>query len=72
LTVGQSLEAVLETVEEIGSTYDRDLSIEIVVYGEDEFAEVTEAFEAYKDRASRSKEEDDLAAEFLKQLLHKK
>jgi len=72
LTVGQSLEAVLETVEDIGSTYDRDLSIEIVVYGEDEFAEVTEAFEAYKDRASRSKEEDDLAAEFLKQLLHKK
>ena len=42
------------------------------MYGDDEFAEVTKAFEGYKDRASRSKEEDELAAEFLKQLLHKK
>jgi predicted nucleotidyltransferase len=72
LGVQQSLEAVLETLEEVGATYDRELAIEIVVYGDDEFAEVTQAFEGYKDRASRSKEEDDLAAEFLKQLLNKK
>jgi O-acetyl-ADP-ribose deacetylase len=72
LTVEQSLEAVLETVEEIASTYDRDLAIEIVVYGDDEFVQVTEAFEGYKDRTSRSKEEDELAAEFLKDFLHKK
>jgi O-acetyl-ADP-ribose deacetylase (regulator of RNase III) len=72
LGVQQSLEAVLETLEEVGATYDRDLAIEIVVYGDDEFAEVTAAFEGYKDRASRSKEEDDLAAEFLKQFLQKK
>jgi O-acetyl-ADP-ribose deacetylase (regulator of RNase III) len=72
LTVGQSLEAVLETVEELGGTYDRDLMIEIVVFGTDEFAEVTEAFQGYKDRTSRSKEEDELAAEFLKEFLHKK
>jgi O-acetyl-ADP-ribose deacetylase (regulator of RNase III) len=72
LGVQQSLEAVLETVEQAGATYDRDLAIEIVVYGDDEFAEVTEAFRAYKDRASRSKEEDDLAAEFLKHFLKKK
>jgi O-acetyl-ADP-ribose deacetylase (regulator of RNase III) len=72
LTVEQSLEAVLETVEEIGATYDRELTIEIVVYGDDEFAEVTEAFEGYQDRASRSKEEDALAADFLNELLKKK
>jgi O-acetyl-ADP-ribose deacetylase (regulator of RNase III) len=72
LTVEQSLEAVLETVEETGATYDRDLAIEIVVYGDDEFAEVTEAFEGYQDRASRSKEEDALAADFLNELLKKK
>ena len=72
LNEGQSLEAVLETLEEAGSRYDRELAIEIVVYGDDEFAEVTEAFDGYKDRASRSKEEDALAAEFLKQLLNKK
>jgi O-acetyl-ADP-ribose deacetylase (regulator of RNase III) len=72
LTVSQSLEAVLETVEELGATYDRELTIEIVVYGDDEFKVVTKAFKAYRDRASRSKEEDDLAAEFLKQLLNKK
>jgi O-acetyl-ADP-ribose deacetylase (regulator of RNase III) len=72
LAVQQSLEVVLETVEEAGATYDRDLAIEIVVYGGDEFAEATEAFEGYKDRASRSKEEDNLAAEFLKQFLHNK
>jgi hypothetical protein len=46
--------------------------IEIVVFGTDEFAEVTEAFQGYKDRTSRSKEEDELAAEFLKEFLHKK
>lgn len=72
LTVEQSLEAVLETVEEIGATYDRDLAIEIVVYGKDEFAKVTKAFQEYKDRTSRSKEEDELAAEFLKEFLHRK
>jgi len=42
------------------------------VYGDDEFAEVTEAFEGYQDRASRSKEEDALAADFLNELLKKK
>jgi O-acetyl-ADP-ribose deacetylase (regulator of RNase III) len=72
LTVEQSLEAVLETVEEIGATYDRELQIEIVVYGKDEFAKVTKAFQGYKDRTSRSKEEDELAAEFLKEFLHRK
>jgi O-acetyl-ADP-ribose deacetylase (regulator of RNase III) len=72
LTVEQSLESVLETIEEIGGTYDRDLTIEIVVFGTDEFAKVTKAFQGYKDRTSRSKEEDELAAEFLKELLHKK
>ena len=71
LTVGQSLEAVLKIVEEFGATYDREVTIEIVVYGDKEFTAVTKAFRAYQDRASRSKEEDDLAAEFLKQLLNK-
>jgi O-acetyl-ADP-ribose deacetylase (regulator of RNase III) len=72
LTPGQSLEAVLETLEEIGATYDREIAIEIVVFGTDEFEEVSEAFEGYQDRASRSKEEDQLAADFLKELLRKK
>jgi O-acetyl-ADP-ribose deacetylase (regulator of RNase III) len=72
LTVEQSLEAVLETVEEVAGSYGRDLVIEIAVFGTDEFAQVSEAFEGYKDRASRSKEEDQLAADFLKELLHKK
>ncbi len=72
LTVDQSLVAVLETLEEIGGTFDRELAIEIVVYGKDEFARVSAAFQGYKDRTSRSKEEDDLASEFLKQLLKKK
>lgn len=72
LTVEQSLESVLETVEAVSATYDRDLTIEIVVFGTDEFAKVTKAFQGYKDRTSRSKEEDELAAEFLRELLHKK
>jgi O-acetyl-ADP-ribose deacetylase (regulator of RNase III) len=72
LGVEQSLEAVLETVEEVGGAFDRDLAIEIVVYGDDEFEQATGVFEAYKDRSSRSKEEDELAAQFLKDLLGKK
>ena len=43
-----------------------------MVYGDSELTVVTKAFNAYQDRASRSREEDDLAAEFLKQLLNKK
>jgi O-acetyl-ADP-ribose deacetylase (regulator of RNase III) len=72
LGVEQSLEAVLETIEDIAGAYDRDLVVEIVVYGDEEFQQATEVFQGYKDRSSRSKEEDELAAQFLRDLLRKK
>ena len=72
LGVRQSLEAILETIEDTSSTYDSSLEVEIVVRDEDEFTEATQVFQGHKNRAARVQEEDKLATEFLDEFLRKK
>ncbi len=69
LGVRQSLEAILETIEEGASAFDQELAIEIVIRDQEEFEEAGSILREFKDRTRRSKEEDELAAEYLKTLL---
>jgi O-acetyl-ADP-ribose deacetylase (regulator of RNase III) len=72
LGVRRSLEAILETIEDVSSAYDWRLEVEIVVRDEDEFTEATQVFQGHKNRAARAQGEDKLGTEFLNEFLRKK
>jgi O-acetyl-ADP-ribose deacetylase len=71
LGVRQSLEAILEAIEDVSTAYNWTLDVEIVVRDVDEFVKVAGAFREYGGRASREAEDAEQAAEFLKLLLRK-
>ena len=71
LSVRASLETILDTIEESADAFDTDLTVEVVVRDEDEFSGALKVFSEFKDRRSRATEEDELAEEFIKQLLGK-
>jgi O-acetyl-ADP-ribose deacetylase (regulator of RNase III) len=71
LGVRQSLEAILETIEDVSAAYSWSLEVEIVVWDVDEFVEAAEVFREFGDRAWREAEDAQFAAEFLKLLLRK-
>ena len=71
LDVRQSLEAILEAIEDVSTAYNWTLDVEIVVKDVDEFVEAAGVFREYGGRASREAEDAELAAEFLKLLLRK-
>ena len=72
LKVEQSLDSILDTIESTSGTYDRPLEIEVVVREDDEFGVASRVFPDDKDSASRSKDEDRLAEEFIEELQRKR
>ena len=71
LAVRRSLEAILETIEDVSTAYNWNLEVEIVVKDVDKFVEAAEVFREYGGRAVREAEDAELAAQFLKLLLRK-
>jgi O-acetyl-ADP-ribose deacetylase (regulator of RNase III) len=71
LEVRDSLEAILETIEDVSTAYTWTVTVEIVVKAVSEFVEAAEVFRDYAARAVREAEDAQFAAEFLKLLLRK-
>jgi O-acetyl-ADP-ribose deacetylase (regulator of RNase III) len=71
LAVRRSLEAILETIEDVSTAYNWNLEVEIVVKNVDEFVEAAGVFREYGDRAWREAADAQFEAEFLKLLLRK-
>ena len=64
-----SLEAILEAIEDVSTAYSWNGVVEIVVKAVSEFVEAAEVFREYAARAAREADEAQFAAEFLKLLL---
>jgi O-acetyl-ADP-ribose deacetylase (regulator of RNase III) len=71
LGVRDCLEAILEAIEDVSTTYGWDVVVEIVVKEVEEFVKAAEVFREYAARATREAEDAQFAAEFLKLLLRK-
>jgi O-acetyl-ADP-ribose deacetylase (regulator of RNase III) len=71
LAVRRSLEAILETIEDVSTAYNWNLEVEIVVGDVERFVEAAGVFREYGDRAWREAEDAKFEAEFLKLLLRK-
>lgn len=71
LGVRQSLEAILETIEDVSTAYNWNLEVEIAVRTVDKFVEAAEVFREFGDRAWREAKDAQFAAAFLKLLLRK-
>jgi O-acetyl-ADP-ribose deacetylase (regulator of RNase III) len=71
LGAGQSLEAILEAIEDASTGYSWDLAVDIVVIHADEFVEAAKTFREFAASASRQAEDAQFEADFLKLLLRK-
>jgi O-acetyl-ADP-ribose deacetylase (regulator of RNase III) len=71
LGVRESLEAILEAVEDASTAYTWNVVVEIVVNTVREFVQAAEVFREFAARATREAEDAQFAAEFLKLLLRK-
>jgi O-acetyl-ADP-ribose deacetylase (regulator of RNase III) len=71
LTVRRSLEAILETIEDVSTAYTWNLEVELVVRDVEQFVEAAGVFREYGDRAWREAEDAQFEAEFLRLLLRK-
>ena len=71
LGVRDSLEAILEAIEDVSTAYTWNVVVEIVAKAVNEFVEAAEVFREYAARAAREADEAQFAAEFLKLLLRK-
>jgi hypothetical protein len=71
LGVRDSLEAILEAIEDVSTAYSWNVVVEVVVKAVSEFVDAAEVFREYAARAAREADEAQFAAEFLKLLLRK-
>ena len=69
LRAQDSLEAILDALQESAPRFAKPLELEIVVLEEDTFEEARAAFAEFQDKGSRKAEEDRVAEEFLEGLL---